>query len=288
MFYLVLCIFFNSILYVVFTIFKKHNINTLQAIVVNYFIAFSFAYLKADMLPDFLEIPKQKWYFASFILSILFISLFNLMAVTTQYLGVSVAAISSKMSMVIPVLFGIFIYNEPNNSLKTIAIILALVAVYFTSIKEKKEVNMTYLYLPIILFFGTGILDTFLKFVEKNYVSPNEVSIFIGTIFLHAFIIGSFILYFRNRKQKIKMEVKNVIGGIVLGIFNYYAMFFLVLSLQTIGKLDSSKVFTINNIGIVLVSAFFGFVLFREKFSKKNILGIVFAIISVYLLLISY
>jgi drug/metabolite transporter (DMT)-like permease len=101
-------------------------------------------------------------------------------------------------------------------------------------------------------------------------------------------LIGFIILLFKKQKKHHLFEIKSVIGGIVLGIFNYFAMYFLVKSLQTIGETDSSRVFTLNNIGIVLLSAFFGFILFKEKFNTKNIIGIIFAVISVYLLLISY
>jgi len=288
MVYLLLCIVFNTILYVVFTIFKKHDVNTLQAIVVNYVVAFSLAFWQSKAHYNVIEIPNQKWFFASIILGVLFISLFNLMAKTTQYLGVSVAAISGKMSMVIPVLFGILIYKEPINTLKIVAIILALFAVYLTSVKDEKGVNLKLLYLPIILFVGSGILDTLLKFVEKNYVLQNEVSVFIGTIFFNAMLIGLSILLIKKKKHQNLFETKSFIGGLILGIFNYYAMYFLVRSLQTVGETDSSKVFTLNNIGIVLLSALFGFVLFKEKFSLKNIIGIIFAVISVYLLMISY
>ena len=288
MIFLLLSILFNSVLYVVFTVFKKQEIDTLQAIVINYFIASSLAFSQANVSYGLLKTPNQKWFFATIILGVLFISLFNLMAKTTQYLGVSVAAISGKMSMVIPVLFGIMVYKEPVNLLKIVAIFLALSAVYLTSIKEKMEVNIKLLYLPVILFFGSGLLDTLLKYFEKNYVATDEVSIFIGTIFFNAMLIGIVVLLIKSTKRKIRFNVKNIIGGVLLGIFNYYAMFFLVKSLQTMGKYDSSKVFTLNNIGIVLVSALFGFLLFQEKFSKKNILGIFFAILSVYLLMISY
>ena len=119
-------------------------------------------------------------------------------------------------------------------------------------------------------------------------MQPNEVSIFIRTIFFNAFVIGLVILFYQKKKQTKLISYKSVFGGIVLGIINYSAMFFLVKSLQTVGNTDSSKVFTLNNIGIVLLSAFFGFILFKEKFNTKNKIGIIFAVISVYLLLISY
>jgi len=58
------------------------------------------------------------------------------MAMTAQKNGVSVASISGKMSVVVPVLFGVFLYNESASFFKVIGIGIALVAVYLSSVKE--------------------------------------------------------------------------------------------------------------------------------------------------------
>ena len=50
------------------------------------------------------------------------------------------------------------------------------------------------------------------------------------------------------------------------------------------GKDDSSKVFTLNNVGIVLFSTILGFLIFHEKFTTKNKIGVLLAIISIALI----
>ena len=61
-------------------------------------------------------------------LGVLFIVIFNLMARTSQQLGVSVASVATKMSLVIPVLAGLLLYGEELNFLKVAGIATALVA----------------------------------------------------------------------------------------------------------------------------------------------------------------
>ena len=62
------------------------------------------------------------------------------MAMTAQKNGVSVASVAGKMSVVVPVLFGVFLYNESVTFLKIIGILIALIAVYLASVKEEKRI----------------------------------------------------------------------------------------------------------------------------------------------------
>ncbi|HET8803161.1 MAG TPA: EamA/RhaT family transporter, partial [Aequorivita sp.] len=50
------------------------------------------------------------------------------------------------------------------------------------------------------------------------------------------------------------------------------------------GILDSSGVFTINNVAIVMVSTVLGILLFKEKLLTKNWIGIGLAIIGIVLI----
>ncbi len=284
MIYILLSVLINAVLFVLFKIFNRFKINTFQAIVFNYFFALSIAFLQSEVKVSLVEIATKKWFVGAVILGFLFITIFNVLAKTAQKMGISVVAVASKMSVVIPVLFGIIIYNEAIGWYKTIGIILALFAVYLTSVKEKTTVNRKLIYLPIILFLGSGILDTLLKYVEKNFVLETELEVYTGTIFLTAATLGSLALLYSAITKKAKISIKNVIAGLALGIPNYYSIYFLLKALQTVGKTDSSKVFTLNNIGIVLLSTILGFLLFHEKFSLKNKIGILLAIISIALI----
>lgn len=283
MIFILLSILFSSGLFVIFKYFGIYRIDTLKAIVVNYIVAFTVGLISSEKIFSVYEIVSKEWFLGAIILGAMFVSVFFLMAKTAQINGVSVASVAGKMSVVIPVFFGVFLYNETLTSIKFLGIIIALIAVYLTSSKEdltnKKTANLLF---PILLFFGSGAIDTLLKFIEINYVSENEVAIFSATLFCIAGFFGAIIIMFNSIKSKQSFGLKNIIAGIILGVPNYYSIIFLIKALQVDG-FESSTLFTINNVGIVVCSTLLGLFIFKEKLSAKNKIGIFLALLGIIL-----
>lgn len=279
MIYLSLSILSSTAIFVLFKLFNKYNIDTIQAIVVNYITACSCGFLFYDKPIDSAGMLNSVWFFVALALGFLFISIFNVMALTAQKNGLSVASVASKMSVIIPILFGIIVYRESVGFQKIAGIILALVAVYLTSVKPKSGVVFTKsIYLPIILFFGSGIIDT-----SVNHFAPEDnMPLFLAIIFASAGLIGIGIIGYKALKAKQTFGIKSIPFGIALGIVNYSSMYFLLKALRVDGY-ESSSVFTINNVAIVAVSCLAGLFLFKEQISKKNGLGILLALTAIIL-----
>ena len=286
MFYLLISICISSFLFVIFKLFDVLKINTFQAIVVNYFVAAVLGFYLSNNSVSFQEIQNQPWFLGAFLLGIMFILVFNVMAQTSQKNGLSVASVSSKMSVVIAIVFGVWYYEESLGFVKLFGILLALIAVYLTSVKEKKETTekQVSLLFPILLFIGSGAIDTSLKFVETTFVQQGGVPLFSATIFGCAFILGMSILLYQMVKGTFRFEFKNILGGILLGVPNYFSIVYLLKALSTDG-MESSTAFTLNNVGIVILSTLFGLFIFKEKLIWKNWLGIVIAIVSILLVM---
>ena len=283
MIYLILSILFSTSLFVIFKLFYKYEVDNLKAIVVNYAVAFVLGFLGSETKIPIADIFDKPWLPGAFALGILFILIFVLMAKTSQINGVSVASVASKMSVVIPVTFGILMYNESAPFVKVFGILLALVAVYLVSVKKEEIPLKDSLLLPLLLFLGSGVIDTTIKYIEVNYVPDSEVSIFSGSLFGIAGFFGALFLVSKGFDSVRNFGVKNIIAGIVLGIPNYFSILFLIKALQTKG-VESSSLFTLNNVGIVLLSSILGVVLFREVFSTKNYIGVLLAIVSILMI----
>jgi uncharacterized membrane protein len=146
--------------------------------------------------------------------------------------------------------------------------------------KEKHEVETKYLFLPVLLFFGSGFLDTYFKYAEKNYIQESDANLFCSLAFLVAGSVGLLYLLFTILAGKVKFETKSIWWGILLGIPNYASLYFLFKALRIEG-VESSVVFPLNNMGIVAASALSAFFIFREKLSLLNWTGIALAIISI-------
>lgn len=281
--YLVFSILASTLIFIVFKLFQRFKIDTTQAIVVNYFIACIVGLIAYDSPISISEITSSKWFLGAVFLGVLFISIFIVMAITVQKNGVSVASVASKMSVVIPVIFGIYVYNESTGLQKLIGILLALAAVYLASIKAGSKINFKKnLLFPILLFLGSGVIDTSIKYLETTYVPENGIPIFSATIFGCAALIGVLTLIAKLFKGEFKFQPKSLLGGITLGVINYSSIYFLLKALDH-ETFESSTLFTVNNVGIVMLSTLTGLILFGEKLSAKNWIGIVLAIVSIIL-----
>jgi len=281
--YLLLSILFNAVLFVIIKLFAKFNIDALQALVVNYFVAFlvGLLFLEVDVVPQ--EIMNENWFKGSILLGFVFISTFYATTLTSQRNGLSVASVASKMSVIIPITLGVFLYNETLNAIKIIGILLALVAVYFTSKKETGEVQKaTNLLYPILVFIGAGTIDSSLKYLQTFHVASDKISLFSSITFLCAFFVGLLILLFLSIQGKIQFSGRNILGGIALGLPNYFSLYFLVKMLEA-KAFESATLFTIHNIAIVIVSTFVGILFFKEQISIRNAFGIGLALFALYL-----
>ena len=147
--------------------------------------------------------------------------------------------------------------------------------------------NSKYFYLAILLFFGSGILYTLIKYAQQLYQTEANFNLFVPTIFAMAGILGGIIIAYRIFILNEKPDLKTTLGGIVLGICNYASIYYLIKTLS-IKSLESSVVFPINNIGIVVCSSFVSFLFFKENISRQNWIGILLSIFAIGLISFEY
>ena len=63
MIYLVFSILSSTLIFIVFKFFRRFNINTLQAIVVNYIVACSCGLISYNEAIDVVLLPTYKWFY---------------------------------------------------------------------------------------------------------------------------------------------------------------------------------------------------------------------------------
>ncbi len=280
---LALSVLCSSLIFVIFKMFDVFKVQTLYAIITNYVVACMVGMLLYDGNIDFNEITSKSWFWGTMALGVFFILVFNLMAKASQVAGVSVASVATKMSLVMPVIFGVVFYRETLSVFQIIGILLALAAVYLASMKEKSiGLSKKTLLLPLLVFLGSGIIDICMKYFQENHLDTKEVAIFSSMVFGFAALTGFVFIGIKAVKQPLKTNFKNIIGGIVLGVPNYFSIFFLIRALQN-ERFDSAAIFTLNNVAIVMLSTLLGILIFKEKLSLKNWGGIALAIVSIML-----
>ncbi len=289
MIYLILSILSSAILTVIFKSFPHFKVNTFQAIVMNYMVCVTIGLLLTTNNPFIVQFWNHPWFPYAVGLGILFISGFYLIAITAQHLGITIATVSTKLSMVIPVIFAFSYFNETITILKVTGIIIALIAVYLTAKKEDSNHKLTKLaaiLLPVFCFIISGVVDSILKFLQATHLHNYDYNEFLVLLFGTAAILGIPIILFNLVKSKVSLNPRSLVGGIALGIPNYGSIYFLIKTLDLPGW-ESSVIFPINNIGILGLATLFAYAIFREHLSKFNIIGIILAGISIGMITIS-
>ena len=202
MIYLALSILCSSSIYLIFKSFDKFKVALFPAIVANYLVAGGFGFLQVQDADQVFSIPNE-WWIASIIISLLFISLFYLMARTAQTMGVSVSSNASKMSMLIPLLLLALLYpNEKLNLIQSLGIAIAFIGIYLTSLKKEKGESRGSLFWPFLLFIGSGVLDFILAYANEHLLSSsNDDALFTSLSFSLAFLWGVLIMILMSRQM---------------------------------------------------------------------------------------
>jgi uncharacterized membrane protein len=285
MIYILLCILMNVLIYVNFKLFGNFKINPVQAIIFNYF----FCVLAGIFFAGSFNLSGQEgmeWIFIAIVLGVIFIVNFNLISQTTHHYGISVSSIATKLSLIIPVVVSLFLLRaqfKQFDYLNFAGIALALPAMVLGSIKKRErtisKVKKLGLALPFLTFFLSGTIDTTINITNFYFLEPATQSSFIIVIFLCAAIIGTgFLIYKRE-----KIGIRNVIAGLTLGIPNYLALYFLIRSLSAFDN-DGSLVYPSVNIGIIVLASIISWAFFQDRLSTQNKMGILLAIISIFLI----
>ena len=284
---LALSILSSSVLLVIFKYFNRFEVKTFQAITVNYFVAATLGFLLSPKSISPYELIDQTWLPSAVIIGCVFIAMFYVMAISSQKVGVAISSVANKMSLVIPVIAGVLLYNESLAGLKLAGVIVAIIGVVMVTYPKKGvQVDRKFLILPIIIFLGSGFLDTFFKYVETHQIQSDEIELFSASLFLIAAMVGTSVMVFNRLKSQQTLEMKSIIAGFALGIPNYFSIHFLLMALN-LPNLESTLIFPVNNSGIVLLSTLLAIVLFAEKLSKLNWTGIALAVISILMIAFS-
>lgn len=280
-------IILSSLLGVIFKYFDKYGIDTFTAVVVNYFVCVGTGFFFANKGTfSILAMISQPWTWYAVFIGLVFIISFMIFAKSVQAIGIMVTSIFQKMSLIAPVIIGIFIFGEANTTVKWSGILLSLIAILLVNHNKKteNEVNnnghQQMFLLPLLTFVGSCVADSLIFVVEhKNLISQNDVG-FVSSIFLFAGLFGLAFLLITIRSRKIRP--KDILGGLILGVPNFFSIYFIVVALQK--GMDGSIVFPLNNLGVLLLAGASGLFLFGEKISAAKVVGYLCSILAILLL----
>lgn len=290
MLFLILSILSSTLVFVTFKFINLQKVNILSAIIINYLVACLAGFFLISDFTIAKPILGQNWLYISIILGILFITMLFIIGKSTEKAGVTITTLASKISVVFPIILSIWIDNTSLSFLKIAGIVLTLIAVFLALYKKvDKTIDYNLILLPLLLFFGIGMVDSMIKLAQAKFISDDLNPIFSATTFGFAGLVGLLILPFNQDALRSFKLIKTWIMGIILGFVNFGTVYFLIGALNHINPSSGERtvsfiVFGINNISIVALSALIGLVVFKEKLTTLNWVGIGTSLIAIFML----
>lgn len=293
--FLLLTIVLSAVLIIAFKVFERLKVNVLGAIVANYWTCVVCGSIANGGFPVSGASLQKPWAMPALLLGSLFFALFNLIGWCTVRAGVAATSTANKLSMVIPVAASVWLYDEGLGLGKIAGILLALPAVYLTTRsdnaggeKSPKAATRTPLLGLAVLFIGSGLADTVVKWTEtKRLTNPAEQPAYLGHLFIAAALWGTIAMIVRRVRTGRGISPKSVLAGIALGIPNYFSIHFLIRLLRQRDFLQSSAAIPVVNIGVVLLSTVAAVLLFREKLGRTRAIGLLLSVAALLLIALS-
>ena len=277
MIYLIFSILSSVLVAVIIRLNEARNLNRAAVMLFNYITAAAIGILLTNELPSLktFSILLPLGSFTGFI----YVATFFVYMYSVRQMGMAIPVTVTRLSVVVPVLGSVIIFSEAITSIQSLGILMALISIFLFSWNDKKvkaNTDRKEFYLPILLFLMMGSGDFSLKVFQGIYPAD-----YLMSFIILVFVISSILSLFLVLVKRVIISRQIIIAGFLLGIPNYFSAYFILKALQ---QLSGAITFTLNNIGIIMLSTFLGFIIWREPLKRKAIFAIVFAIISVILL----
>lgn len=283
MIFLLLSIICSVTVGVLLKLAKRYQINVMQAVTWNYLFAIGLSLF--FFKPDFSSINFSLISPIYIALGILLPIIFLFQGFAVRQAGLAKTDIAQRLSLLISLCAAYFIFNENFDRLKYVGIIFGFVAIVLTMYKKGTSGTNKYSWLYLLLVFaGFGVIDILFKLVSQLNEIPYTTALFV--IFCISFVLSLIYILYLAIVKKTKIQLINFVCGCILGLFNFGNILFYLKAHRAMAE-NPSTVFAAMNIGVIIIGSLIGIVVFKEKLSKWNYTGLVFALIAIVLITLS-
>ncbi|AWG22966.1 transporter [Flavobacterium faecale] len=281
MLFLILSILCSVTIGVIFKIARNYSINTTQIVAWNYVFALLLCYL--IFKPDLQFVAANAPWRIYIPLGILLPTIFLFLATSIKYMGIVKTDAAQRLSLFIPLLAAWLLFDEEFSSLKLIAFLIALPALVLILSKKTDNTSSKWIY-PAVVLVGFGIIDILFKQIAIATSLPFTTSLII--VFSISFSIITVVVLYNLLFKKVKITALNLVIGALVGLFNFGNILFYLKAHQAFAK-NPSTVFASMNMGVIILGSLIGLVVFKEKLSTKNYIGLLFALVAILLITLS-
>lgn len=196
---------------------------------------------------------------------IFFLSSFVLFQTSVRRNGVVLSSTFMKLGLLVTMVISICVYREMPDGLQILGFLLALCAIVLINYRREENASgFRWGLIALLLLSGMG--DAMAKIFEESGLN-GMADWFL--LFTFATALPFALLLMAVKGQRIgKWEI---LFGAAIGIPNFFSSKLLLQALETI---PAVVVYPVYNVGVILVVTVTGVLLFRERLSRRQMVGL--------------
>lgn len=277
MVYLILSVICSSLVSIVMRSSEERAKNNISLLVVNYFVCFILACIHTGVDKLFITDEGAGTALAlGMINGFFYVSGFLLLQYNIKRNGVVLSSVFMKLGVLVPTIISVLVFGEMPDAMQMIGLAIAIAAIIMVNFEKGKTGNASFKLGLIVLLLGNGCADGMSKVYREVGNAAFEEQFLLFT-FVAALILSSGLMIYKKQT----FTKHEVLYGILLGVPNYYSARFLLKALGDIPAVVAYPTCSVATIAVVSIAGVF---LFKEKFTKKQILAIIIITISLALL----
>jgi drug/metabolite transporter (DMT)-like permease len=272
--YIALAVAFSVIVSVLLKLAKRADIDLVQAVAANYVVASLMAWWLLHATPQAAMAAPATWAPVG-LLGVILPSIFVVLGYSVRTAGIARTDVAQRLSLFVSVFAAFAFMGDVLTLQKGVGIALGLVAILCVLARPQRETRAA-TWAPLAVFAGFGIIDICFKLVARSGAS------FAGAL-LAAFLIALVLTWIAVAWRAMRgraITARSMGFGMLLGACNFANILFYVKG--HMARPDApSLVFASMNLGVVVVGALVGALVFRERLSRANWLGIAVAVAAI-------
>ena len=276
---LILAVLASSAVAIIMRLGEKHIKNNFAMFAANYLVCSIIAFLLME--DKRLFVMREGLPFAVLLglgSGCLYLLSLTLMKLNISKSGVMLTSVFMKLGVLVPALMAIIVFRESPTALQIIGFVIAVAAIvliYLEPSGAKGGAGTASILLLVLLIVG-GLTESMANIFDKVGVAAVKDH-FLLLNFFTALVLA--VIITAAKRQPVSW--KDLAFGAVIGVPNYFATRFLLLSL---GSIPAVVVYPIYNVGAIILIGIAGILLFKEKLSAKKLVGFGLIILALILL----
>ncbi len=192
----------------------------------------------------------------------------------------SICAMIYSFGFIFPTVSGFLFWNEPFKLTLILGILTVIASIILSSLSvdTKTQNDKSFVFTALVAMVSAGGLGIIQK-IHQSSADKNNLGAFLIIAFIVAaalsFVFAQFSV--NKAKAKTKLNIFSLLAGICFGLVS-------MLNTLLAGRMPSTILFPILNIGVMMACFVAGMLVFKEKPSKRQLSAFLLGILAIVIL----